>query len=70
MLVIADTSPLRYLSVTRCADLLATMNPANKHSQPSAAYLDPGERPALALALDRDADLLLVDEAAGCREAE
>ena len=107
MLVISDTSPLRYLAVIDGVELLATIfgevwvpravldemsassspelvralvrNPpvwlcTREPSEQTLALvsrdLDKGERAALALALDLHADLLLIDDTAGRREAE
>ncbi len=106
MLVIADTSPLRYLTVIGQPELLPTIfgeiwvpgavleglsatstpevvralfehgqtwlrtrEPADRLLRAITQDLDPGERAALALALELKADLVLIDDSAGRREA-
>lgn len=107
MLVVSDSSPLRYLIVIRKPELLpslfgkvwipfAVADELSTRSTPEAvravieqrppwlairnplgatlmevdSALDSGERAALALARDLNADLVLVDDAAGRREAK
>jgi predicted nucleic acid-binding protein len=107
MLVVADTTPLRYLAAIGEFDLLpsifgkvlippAVWNELTAASTPQtvrmfveerpdwlqlqsprlesldvvSSDLDAGERAALALAIEIKADLILIDEAAGRREAK
>lgn len=106
MIVVADSSPLRYLIVIGQQDLLPTLfgaawipsvvlhelsagstpavvrdfvasppawlqvrDPAPASIDAISPDLEPGERAALALARDLHADLVLIDDAAGRREA-
>lgn len=106
MLVVADSSPLRYLTVIAPGELLPSLfgevwvpgtvrDELTRSSTPDAVRelfvsgapwlntrdpnpdrvarirsdLDPGERAALALAQEMGADLILIDDAAGRREA-
>jgi len=75
MIVVSDTSPINYLVLIGCQDLLPTPPDwIEVRSAPeiptTLAHLDSGEREALALALAVGANFVLVDERKGRQAAE